>query len=113
VNLEHRDSEGNKSVTLDGVVSVKYPQIADQTCTSGTFRYRTLQPLLDGTTNSGPGVFPQFSQGKLRINDSASATFLRKQEVEISVGSNSPVSYQSDSAASSALETALNCFVEF
>lgn len=106
-----RNSEGNESAQIDGIVSVTYPEEA-QGCISGTYEYATTTPLLDGDTNRGKGAFPQFLQGQLELNRVALATFLRKQELSISLG-NQPVSYRDSVSAKSELARQLECFVEF
>lgn len=102
-----RNNEGNKSVSMAGLVSVGSTPVGAAPCAEGTYRLTTLEPLLDENRNLTEP--PQIVQGKLRLNDDVYATFERKQELRIARGDSAPVVYHNDSSARSALSASLSC----
>jgi hypothetical protein len=101
---------GSKTITLDGVVSVAYPTIADQQCVSGTFRFATRQPLLDQPTSGTAS--PWIVRGGLQINHNVVASFSSESNespIDVSLNRGAPVRF----GGWSSLETALPCFAVF
>ncbi len=107
VDFLERGSEGNKSVTMAGVVSVDSTPAGTPPCAQGTYRVTTLESLLDeNNDSSGP---PEIIQGKLRLNDDVYVTFERKQQLRISRSDSASVVYHGDVSARSALSASLTC----